>query len=144
MFTVFQSLRNSIFYYPTNTRESIGLYAVRYKKYKAHFYTQGNQQSGQQNHDRDCRPLALQQSHNPPLVYDLDQDPSEQYALDENEYADIFTKLTQMKDEYNAHMTWAPSEILKGQDASLEPCCNPGCKPQPHCCSCTGGTTPVI
>ncbi len=82
------------------------------------------------------------------LFYDLDQDPSEQYPLDENEYADIFTKLTQMKDEYNADMTWAESETSKPQDPALEPCCNPGCTPHPNCCACAGhggeGTKPVV
>ncbi len=135
---VFQNLRNSIYYYPTETSKSIGLYAVRYKQYKAHFYTKGSLYSGSKNPDRDCRPQASEKFHNPPLVYDLHQDPSELYPLDENEYAHIFAELTRMKDEYNADMTWAESELLKPTDAALEPCCNPGCTPHPICCACTG------
>lgn len=139
-----QGLQDTFFYYPTLPEADIGIFAVRYKQYKAHFLTEGNSNSGSNNHDQDCRPSAVRKSHAPPLVYDLDQDPSEQFVLDHSTHRDIYNKLYQIKVDYEASMTWAVSEISKPMNNTYEPCCNPGCKPFPSCCVCQGRSTPVI
>ena len=36
-----QSLRDTFYFYPPNLIEKDGVFAVRYKQYKAHFLTQG-------------------------------------------------------------------------------------------------------
>ena len=36
-----QSLRESFMYYPLNVDKTTGVYAVRHKEYKAHYYTEG-------------------------------------------------------------------------------------------------------
>jgi hypothetical protein len=46
--------------------------AVRYGAYKAHFYTEG---------ELEWNSPSLQQ-HNPPIVYQVEHDPSELYPLD--------------------------------------------------------------
>ena len=40
-FIFVQSLRDTFYFYPTNPHEKDGVFAVRYKQYKAHFLTQG-------------------------------------------------------------------------------------------------------
>ncbi len=114
------------------------MYAVRYKQYKAHFYTQGAYNSGPNNHDPDCRPTANLTRHDPPLLYDLHVDPSEQFALNTTIYKDIVQKTTDLYHKVNAEMEWGPSQI-NSRDKAAEPCCNKGCTPLPSCCHCGKG-----
>ena len=59
--------REQLFYY-----RGTQLYAVRYGAYKAHFITQG--EYGQ---------FGGKEEHNPPLLYNLNHDPSEQFDIAE-------------------------------------------------------------
>ena len=111
------------------------MYAVRYQQYKAHFYTEGEVNSNPENHDLDCRPSAKRTKHNPPLLYDLHQDPSEQYALNTTLYPDVMNNIWQLYHEGNANMTWGKSQ-LDDKTPDAEPCCNKGCTPLPACCHC--------
>lgn len=130
--------RETFFYYPSFSQSFVGVYAVRYKQYKAHFLTQGNSNSGAKNHDEDCRPSAGMKPHAPPLLYDLYEDASEQFSLTgDASYHDVLSKIYDLKVKYEANMDWRASEIAKGFNASLEPCCNPGCEPFPACCQCS-------
>ncbi|XP_054749201.2 arylsulfatase A-like [Lytechinus pictus] len=132
-----KSLREDYIYYPVNANPKIGIYAVRWHQYKAHYYTQGAGTSGSFNHDKDCRPTANRTSHNPPLLYDLHQDASELYDLrNSTNYPEVIAEIEQVKAKFEATMFWPKSEVRKPDNKNLEPCCDLGCTPFPECCQC--------
>ncbi|XP_072020018.1 arylsulfatase A-like [Amphiura filiformis] len=139
-----RGLRDTLLYYATFPEPDIGVYAVRHKQYKAHYLTSGNSNSGDENHDPDCRPSAGQKPHAPPLLYDLYQDASEQFVVDRKKHLDVYALMYKIKVQNEALMSWAESEINKPSNSSLEPCCNPGCHPRPECCVCKSKFTPAI
>eukprot|EP00057_Strongylocentrotus_purpuratus_P032722 XP_788607.2 PREDICTED: arylsulfatase A isoform X1 [Strongylocentrotus purpuratus] len=138
LFQGMPSLRESFFYYPADVDTEHKSYAVRYKQYKAVFYTAGSVLSNNKNKDIDCRGTSLRTYHDPPMLFDLEQDPSEQYNLSINHSPekDIVLKLTKMRADFDAKMVYAPSEMNKPRDKNLMPCCNRGCSPYPSCCHC--------
>ncbi|XP_002739253.1 arylsulfatase A-like [Saccoglossus kowalevskii] len=137
LFTQDKGLRDTFFYYYPQSRQDKGVYAVRYHQYKAHYYTRGASESGVENKDKDCRPSAELTWHNPPLLFDLNQDPSELYNLNSlPEYNVLLNEIHQIYERHVTSMKWAESEINKYKDPKLEPCCKPGCKPFPSCCQC--------
>ncbi|XP_072031079.1 arylsulfatase A-like [Amphiura filiformis] len=129
-----QSLNNSFFYYGVTIKPDMGLFAVRYKNYKAHYFTMGNGNSGSAYHDVDCRTDTKQTTHFHAVVYNLQTDPSELYPLSRSDNMDIFKELYDMKVRYEASMTWRNSQITLGRSVDLHPCINPGCEPFPACC----------
>ncbi|XP_071816160.1 arylsulfatase A-like [Apostichopus japonicus] len=132
-----KSPRESFFYYPTTVRPEYGIYAVRYKQYKAHYYTQGSANSDENNHDKDCRPSTKRAAHDPPLLYDLHQDPSEQYDLsNDTNYASIIDQINQVKAKFEETMVFGDSQMAN-HSPYVEPCCNGPCDPFPECCKCT-------
>ena len=58
----------------------------------------------------------------------------------------------ELNDDDNGHGThisikWAESEMAKGKDRSVEPCCNEDtatCKPFPSCCDCQHAVVPLV
>lgn len=133
-----KSKRETMMFYPTDPSEMYGLFAVRMGKYKAHFYTRGASHSGT-TPDADCPIFAVQKAHDPPLLFDLEMDPSEYYPLNLSDQPDLQTvvdKIKQVKTDFEATMVFAQSEMSKGTDKDLEPCCNPQCSPKPTCCTC--------
>jgi arylsulfatase A len=64
------------------------LYAVRKGRFKAHFYTQGGYGPG-----------IGEVSHDPPLLFDLDTDPSEQFDLAQN-HPDVIADLRREADRH--------------------------------------------
>ncbi|XP_071476461.1 arylsulfatase A-like [Diadema antillarum] len=136
LFNSSESARESYSYYPENANPKFGMYALRWKQYKAHFYTQGWGKS--RVSDRDCVATAKRTQHVPPLLYDLHQDASEQYNLvNSTIYPGVIAEITKLKAELDAGMVWAQSQTRKPEDENLEPCCNPGCTPFPQCCHCS-------
>ncbi|XP_041456450.1 arylsulfatase A-like isoform X2 [Lytechinus variegatus] len=133
-----KSLRETFFYYSPAASEKQNSFAVRYKQYKAHFYTKGSTLSGVGHPDPDCRKTAKRTKHSPPLLYDLHRDPAEQYNIAyEPEYQDIIQLITRIREDFDGRMEWAVSEMHKPSYSEYMPCCNPGCEPQPYCCHCT-------
>lgn len=131
-------MRETFFYYSPAASERQSSFAVRYKQYKAHFYTKGSTLSGIGHPDPDCRKTAKRTKHNPPLLYDLHRDPAEQYNIAyEPEYQDIIKLITRIREDFDGRMEWAVSEMHKPSYDEYMPCCNPGCEPQPYCCHCT-------
>uniref|UniRef100_A0A8C6UQB9 Arylsulfatase A n=1 Tax=Neogobius melanostomus TaxID=47308 RepID=A0A8C6UQB9_9GOBI len=133
-----KSKRETMMFYPTNPSELYGLFAVRMGKYKAHFYTQGATHSGT-TPDADCPVFAVLKAHDPPLLFDLEMDPSEYYPLSLSGRPDLQTvleEIRQVKAQFEATIVFAHSEMSKGTDKNLVPCCNPQCSPKPTCCSC--------
>ncbi|XP_030072540.1 arylsulfatase A isoform X2 [Microcaecilia unicolor] len=120
-------------------KKQLGVFAVRYGKYKAHFFTQGSFNS-ETTPDKDCHVTAFLAYHDPPLLFDLEADPSENYNLlaggMEPEYLQILKEIRAEKENFESKMVFGESQMGKGIDPSLEPCCNPGCFPRPFCCHC--------
>lgn len=134
--------RDHFAFYAQQTSDSMsGPYAVRYKQYKAHFFTRGNSLSDNSNYDSACHG-GPRKSHSPPLMYDLNSDPGERHPMDPetSEYKDALEAILRIRDHLNKTVTWAPSEVHKGESKDVEPCCNAdqgtACKPFPSCCNC--------
>ncbi|XP_006822166.1 arylsulfatase A-like [Saccoglossus kowalevskii] len=136
LFNSGKSTRESFFYISPYSTPDYPIYAVRYKQYKAHYYTQGSSNTDF-THDPDCPETHNRTKQVPPLLYDLNQDPSEIYNLNlDPAYTDVLMRIDDIKREFEASLVWAESEIGKPTDTALEPCCAPGCSPFPSCCQC--------
>ncbi|XP_035258435.1 arylsulfatase A-like [Anguilla anguilla] len=133
------SKRKAMFYYPTDPSEKYGLFAVRVGKYKAHYYTRGAAHSDT-TPDQDCHMVAFLKHHDPPLLFDLEADPSENYNLATPEHPEsqaVLQMIQAAKAEFEAGMAFGESQVGKGIDPALEPCCTPDCAPKPACCACS-------
>ncbi|XP_065827553.1 arylsulfatase A-like [Oscarella lobularis] len=133
-----QSRRDYYYYYPKSPSPEIGVYATRYKQYKAFFYTQGSH-CGSPYYDHDCWESTRQAKHDPPLLFDLLQDPSEKYPLNVEAYKDVVSVITEMTEKFNREMVWGTSEMHVKSSSADQPCCKPNCKPFPTCCVCKQG-----
>ncbi|XP_076125187.1 arylsulfatase A [Alosa pseudoharengus] len=131
------SQRKAMFYYPVDPSEKYGVFAVRMGKYKAHYYTRGAAHSDT-TPDHDCHMTSIMKQHNPPLLFDLEADPSENYSLspDDPEVAGLLQQIQQLRDDFQASMVFGESQVDRGTDPALEPCCTPTCTPKPDCCHC--------
>ncbi|KAG9332920.1 hypothetical protein JZ751_014067 [Albula glossodonta] len=133
------SKRKAIFYYPTDPSEKYGLFAVRVGKYKAHYYTRGAAHSDT-TPDQDCHMISFLKAHDPPLLFDLEADPAENYNLatpDHPEYRPVLELIEAQKVQFERGMVFGQSQVAKGSDPTLQPCCNPDCTPKPTCCTCS-------
>ncbi|KAL4659514.1 arylsulfatase A isoform X1 [Arapaima gigas] len=132
------SKRKAMFYYPMDSNEKTGLFAIRLGKYKAHYYTRGSTLSDT-TPDQDCHATSSLRRHNPPLLFDLEADPSENYNLaapEHHEYEAVLRKIQKVKEQFEEGMVFGEAQVGKGIDPSLEPCCTPQCTPKPACCVC--------
>lgn len=129
--------RTHYFYYPKDPSPKIGLYAIRDAQYKAHFYTQGSH-CDQKYRDQDCWDATKQAKQDPPLLFDLLVDPSEGHPIKSHspEYIAAMASLQKVADEFQATAVFAESQILRGSNQTVLPCCSPGCSPFPSCCTC--------
>ncbi|XP_043824649.1 arylsulfatase A [Dromiciops gliroides] len=137
-----KSPRKTLYFYPPSPDEVRGVFAVRHGKYKAHFFTRGSTHSSMVADPACNAPLT---AHEPPLLFDLETDPGENYELlsrvPKKEMKTVLEALKEMrllKAQFDAAMTFASSQINKGLDPALELCCRSGCSPWPKCCSCPG------
>ncbi|XP_062318273.1 arylsulfatase A [Osmerus eperlanus] len=133
-----KSKREAMMFYPTDPSEKYGIFALRLGKYKAHFYTRGAAHS-ETTPDQACHITAFLTAHDPPLLFDLEADPSENYPLSLQEHPELkllLEKIQSLKTQFDASMVFGESQIGKGSDPELQPCCNPHCSPKPSCCQC--------
>ncbi|CAG11369.1 unnamed protein product, partial [Tetraodon nigroviridis] len=138
LFSQGKSKREAMMFYPTDPSEKNGLFAIRLEKYKAHFYTQGASHSST-TPDQDCSIFASLKAHDPPLLFDLEADPSEHYPLsldDRPDLQEVLGRIRKLKEQFEGSMVFGESQVSKGTDPSLEPCCSPQCGPKPDCCHC--------
>ncbi|WP_209402332.1 sulfatase [Pseudozobellia sp. WGM2] len=87
-----ESPRKNMFYY-----RGTEIYAVRSENYKAHFVTQGAY--GQ---------FGEREEHDPPLLYNLGEDPSEQFNIAEK-HPDVLESINELIDQHR-------SKLIKGKD----------------------------
>ncbi|XP_067091181.1 arylsulfatase A [Osmerus mordax] len=133
-----KSKREAMMFYPTDPSEKYGIFALRLGKYKAHFYTRGATHS-ETTPDQACHITAFLTAHDPPLLFNLEADPSENYPLSLQEHPELkllLEKIQSLKTQFDASMVFGESQIGKGSDPELQPCCNPHCSPKPSCCQC--------
>ena len=132
------SNRESYIYFPSNYNPSIGYHAVRWMQYKAHYYTSGGLCINTYP-DIVCRANYSLHMHNPPLLYNLHEDPSEIYNLDVSKYQEVMQSIEDARKKFDATFSWSESQMHVGKDSNLIPCASPGCSPFPHCCRTTQG-----
>lgn len=166
-----------MFYYPPDPKPQLGVFAVRYGKYKAHFFTQGELEphpvcgahdpSGfprglewvttapsplrlslspgsflsSTTPDHDCYGMTPLEPRDPPLLYDLESDPAENYNLLSGgavapEVLAVLQEMHLQKTTFDQQMKFGESQTERGTDPSLEPCCTPQCQSKPSCCHC--------
>ena len=81
-------------------------------------------------------------AHEPPLLFDLSEDPGENYNLLRSgaevapEALEAVKQLQLLKAQFDAGVTFGPSQVALGEDPALQMCCRPGCSPWPTCCHC--------
>nr|XP_058936537.1 arylsulfatase A isoform X1 [Kogia breviceps]XP_058936538.1 arylsulfatase A isoform X1 [Kogia breviceps]XP_058936539.1 arylsulfatase A isoform X1 [Kogia breviceps] len=142
-----KSPRQTLFFYSAYPDEVRGVFAVRSGKYKAHFFTQDAPPSPGSVHsdttaDPACHASSPLTAHEPPLLFDLSEDPGESYNLLGGvaevapEALQALKQLQLLKAQFDAAMTFSPSQIARGEDPALQVCCQPSCAPRPSCCSC--------
>ncbi|XP_071962002.1 arylsulfatase-like [Antedon mediterranea] len=116
------------------------LTAVRYGSYKVHLYTFGEYDASVYNvggpkhgipqnnyyHCLDCYDDCVK-GHNPPIMFNIDIDPSELYPLDINTHADVLEKVFEELQKHKETLIVKPA-LLDTWIKSLVPCCNP-----PYC-----------
>ncbi|NXF70509.1 ARSA Arylsulfatase, partial [Sclerurus mexicanus] len=140
LFGTGKSPRQTMFFYPPAPDPLHGPFAVRFGKYKAHYFTQGSFHSDT-TPDQACHGLTPLTPHLPPLLFDLESDPAENYDLLQGgagqEVLQVLREITLQKVLLEQRMEFGESQIRKGRDATLQPCCTPSCTPKPSCCRCS-------
>jgi len=76
------------------------LFAIRQDQYKAHFITQLAYHKDNQREE-----------HDPPLLYDLEQDPSEKYNIAED-YPEIIEEIMKLKQEHERQMVMGEDQLV--------------------------------
>jgi arylsulfatase A-like enzyme len=93
------------------------IYAVRYGPYKAHYIT------------RSGFGLEPPEYHNPPLLFNVEQDPSENYPLDTTIplYQQVLANITVGVAQHNANLIKAEPQLPKIDPIGTAPCCQSTC-----------------
>ena len=81
------SPRDNLFYYRGTT-----IYAVRLGEYKAHFITEG-----------EYGMFGGKEIHDPPVLYNVDQDPSEQFNI-ADKHPEVLEKIAELVAEHSKHL----------------------------------------
>ncbi|KAM6425539.1 arylsulfatase A [Rhynochetos jubatus] len=135
-----QSPRQVMFFYPPSPDALHGPFALRLGKYKAHYFTQGSLHSDT-TPDQACHGLTPLTPHLPPLLFDLESDPGENYDLLQGgagpEVLQVLKEMELQKVLFEQRMEFGESQIRRGRDPALQPCCVPSCTPKPSCCRCS-------
>lgn len=111
------------------------IHAVRYRPrtgnntWKTHFVTP-NWKPGKQECNREkisCGCFGDVTQHDPPLLYDITNDPYENTPLDAMKHGDIVAKIQEAIASHKAGVKRVPSQLTTSKNAwkpSLQPCCN--------------------
>uniref|UniRef100_A0A8C3KW38 Arylsulfatase A n=1 Tax=Calidris pygmaea TaxID=425635 RepID=A0A8C3KW38_9CHAR len=91
--------------------------------------------------DQACHGLTPLAPHLPPLLFDLESDPAENYDLLQSgarpELLQVLKEIKLQKVLFEQRMEFGESQMRKGRDPALQPCCAPNCTPKPSCCRCS-------
>ena len=112
-----EPLTRCLLFYPDSPQPEKGPYAIRCGAYKAHVYTSGS---------------SARETHH----YNLDTDPGERWDLSGSLPA-LARDLVQELDTLASSVSWATSQMERGNSKSAAPCCAKyPCQPWPACCDC--------
>ena len=105
-----KSPRDNFFYFSSSTPPRGRIYAVRQGSWKAHFYT-----SGVPHYE----PTSVTKN-DPILLYNLDQDPSENYNLSEQN-PEIVERLEKLSKHFEASIKLGPNQFLEKIKEQVRP-----------------------
>ncbi|KAG8138570.1 hypothetical protein E2320_004446 [Naja naja] len=102
------------------------------------FFTSDN---GASTPDRACSGFTALTTQEPPLLFNLETDPGENYNLLQGgaykpEILRVLKETCLLKAAFDEDMAFGESQLALGNDPSLQPCCSPQCSPWPSCCHC--------
>jgi arylsulfatase A len=126
--------RDYYVYYSTEPVSEMGPAAVRWTHYKAHFHSKGGL-SPDVYPDEVCRANYPLHYYDPPLLYDLNQDPGELYNLKLDEYVQVMENIEKIRDYFKSTVVFGVSQVASGVSDNAELCAKPGCSPFPSCCT---------
>ncbi len=125
--------RNFILFYNRDV-----LFAVRYNEYKLHFLTQEDKTPEQfgdiclspgypARHYFDCNEKDASHEcvteHDPPLIFNLDADPTESWPLDPDKYQSLLEAVQNLISEHEADLIRA-APLMDTEDRAMIPCCD--------------------
>jgi len=115
-----------------------GLWAIRCGVYKIHYVTSSTVDGGKPNNGV---------FHTPPLIFNIEEDPSERYPLDSRttEWKNANATFTKAKRDHEATVTPVPNQIAKGKSHDVGICCDPESQkkyPQYPNCTCNPENMP--
>lgn len=114
---------------PFLTATFVSSLLARLGAYKAHFFT------------RCAYCSESPQSHNPPLLYNVEHDPFEAYPLDVIEHVSVVAELTALFENFTVGISHPPPSEIDKYGLLAAPCCNPFPAAKP--CHCDGQTRPA-
>ncbi len=135
--TILHADKRTLFFY-CNTM----LFAVRHGSYKIHFYTMPV--DSKESYSDKCSeggfptqnyfnclycPSPCVLKHDPPLIYNVDADPGEEYALNPSLHEELLLIVDVLIKEHNLHLIIG-EDLLSAYNKGSEPCCdssNPTC-----------------
>ncbi|XP_071847891.1 arylsulfatase-like [Apostichopus japonicus] len=127
------STRDFIFFYNRDI-----LFAVRSGKYKLHFFTQADKTPEEfadvclpagypSGHYFDCNKKSVSEEcvteHDPPLIFDLDADPTESWPLDPSKFDALIESVQNLISDHEAGLIRAPP-LMDTENRDMIPCCN--------------------
>ncbi|XP_014674080.1 PREDICTED: arylsulfatase-like [Priapulus caudatus] len=117
--------------------------AVRYGDFKIHFYTQAVIQTEHYTNERNCVNGVPQKAllftckdcdspcvtaHIPPLIYNIENDPSEKFSLPAHNYEDVLRNVSRLMAAHSRTLTGInkrASELAKPMSDAVVTCCDP-------------------
>ena len=126
---------------------SYEIFAARYGPYKAHWITSPGLGGGRyptpgsQHDPLTGRKFAPMRHHNPPLVFNIEQDPSETQALLKPPPT-LLLALAKAKTAYESALP-IPDPIDPRFGFQWALCCGVGCQPPCDRCQCTNASLPL-
>ncbi|XP_071956191.1 arylsulfatase A-like [Antedon mediterranea] len=129
IFSHTKSRRRTILYYPTRPDPEIGAIGIRNNQYKIQNIS--------------CEEVCPNSNGGwrcdtqPYILYDLLLDPEERHALsnDTDHYWSTLQLMTEQLFNVSSQIEFGES-VLTDFDVTAQMCCDPECKPFPHCCKC--------
>lgn len=119
---------------PAYANASRNIFAARFGRYKVHFITSPGLGNGRWPWHGPS-PVSF---HDPPLVYDIDSDPSEGFQISpEHLPAGFIEEVLLAKRNYEAHLK--PTHIDPGFGFEYALCCGVGCSQTNNTCHCICG-----
>jgi len=107
-----QSAHEYIFLYNSVVGGRYVVQAIRHGRYKAHYWTKTS-----------CVPDPAV-PHNPPLLFDIEADPSEEFPLSPTQHARIIEDFGIALNEHNSNMVPGQDQLSRGHNKKLSICCN--------------------